>query len=37
MSELIAKKFKPHSNEEFVKECMDAAAELLVPDKVKLL
>lgn len=36
VSELIAKKLKPHAEGEFVKECLVAAAELLMPDKVKL-
>ncbi|XP_016061495.1 PREDICTED: general transcription factor II-I repeat domain-containing protein 2B-like isoform X1 [Miniopterus natalensis] len=36
VSELIAKKLRPHVEGEFVKECMVAAAELLAPDKVKL-
>jgi len=36
VSELIAKKLMPHSEGEFVKECLVAAAELLAPDKVKL-
>ena len=36
VSELIAKKLKPHSDGEFVKECLVATAELLAPDKVKL-
>ncbi len=36
VSELIAKKLRPHSEGEFVKECLVAAAELLAPDKVKL-
>ncbi|XP_073687696.1 general transcription factor II-I repeat domain-containing protein 2A-like [Garra rufa] len=36
VSELIAKKLKPHSDGEFVKECLVAAAELLAPEKVKL-
>lgn len=36
VSELIAKKLKPHSDGEFVKECLVATAELLVPDKVQL-
>lgn len=36
VSELIAKKLKPHAEGEIVKECLVAAAELLMPDKVKL-
>lgn len=36
VSELIAKKLRPHAEGEFVKECIVATAELLVPDKVKL-
>uniref|UniRef100_A0A8C1LT94 Uncharacterized protein n=1 Tax=Cyprinus carpio TaxID=7962 RepID=A0A8C1LT94_CYPCA len=36
VSELIAKKLRPHSEGEFVKECLVAAAELLAPDKLKL-
>jgi hypothetical protein len=36
VSELIAKKLRPHVEGEFVEECMVAAAELLAPDKVKL-
>ncbi|KAM4043803.1 general transcription factor II-I repeat domain-containing protein 2-like [Anomaloglossus baeobatrachus] len=36
VSELIAKKLRPHVEGEFVKECMVAAAELLAPEKVKL-
>lgn len=36
VSELIAKKLRPHSEGEFVKECLVATAELLAPDKVKL-
>lgn len=36
VSELIAKKLRPHVEGEFVKECMVAAAELIAPDKVKL-
>ncbi|TWW71158.1 General transcription factor II-I repeat domain-containing protein 2A [Takifugu flavidus] len=36
VSELIAKKLKPHAEGEFVKECLVAAAEVLAPDKVKL-
>lgn len=36
VSELIAKNLKLHSEGEFVKECLVAAAELLAPDKVKL-
>ena len=36
VSDLIAKKLKPHSDGEFVKECLVATAELLAPDKVKL-
>ncbi len=35
VSELIAKKMKPHAEGELVKECL-VAAELLAPDKVKL-
>jgi hypothetical protein len=34
VSELIAKKLRPHVEGEFVKECMVAAAEMLEPDKV---
>ncbi|XP_069840988.1 general transcription factor II-I repeat domain-containing protein 2B-like [Dendropsophus ebraccatus] len=36
VSELIAKRLRPHIEGEFVKECMVAAAELLAPDKLKL-
>lgn len=36
VSELIAKKLKPHSEGEFVKECLVTAVELLALDKVKL-
>lgn len=36
VSELIAKKLRPHVEGEFVKECLVAAVELLAPDKVKL-
>lgn len=36
VSELIAKKLKPHAEGEFVKECLVNVAEVLVPDKVKL-
>lgn len=36
VTELIAKKLKPHSDGEFVKECLFAEAELLAPDKVQL-
>ena len=36
MSELIAKKLKPHAEGEFM-ECLDAAVELLAPEKIKLL
>ena len=36
VSELIAKRLRPHVEGKFVKECMVAAAELLAPDKVKL-
>jgi hypothetical protein len=36
VSELIAKKLRPHVGGEFVKECMVAAVELLASDKVKL-
>ncbi|KAK0148944.1 General transcription factor II-I repeat domain-containing protein 2 [Merluccius polli] len=35
VSEMIAKKLRPHSEGEFVKECLVATAELLAPDKVK--
>ena len=34
ISELIAKKLKPHIEGEFVKECIVAAAKLIAPDKV---
>ncbi|TWW59917.1 Protein ZBED8 [Takifugu flavidus] len=34
VSELIAKKLKPHAEGEFVKECLVAAAEVLAPDKL---
>ncbi|XP_070409546.1 general transcription factor II-I repeat domain-containing protein 2A-like [Nothobranchius furzeri] len=37
VSALIAKKLKPHAEGEFVKECLVAAAELLVPDKERSL
>ncbi len=37
VSELIAKKLKPHSERQFVKENLVAAAELLKPDTVQLL
>ncbi|XP_074045122.1 LYR motif-containing protein 9 isoform X1 [Macrotis lagotis] len=36
VSELIAKKLRPHVEGEFVKECLVAAAELLAPEKVRL-
>ncbi|KAI4830515.1 hypothetical protein KUCAC02_002143 [Chaenocephalus aceratus] len=36
LSELIAKKMKPHSDGEFVKECLVAAAEVLAPDTLKV-
>ena len=36
VSQLIAQKLRPHVEGEFVKECMVATAELLVPEKVKL-
>uniref|UniRef100_A0A5S6QHL4 Dimer_Tnp_hAT domain-containing protein n=1 Tax=Trichuris muris TaxID=70415 RepID=A0A5S6QHL4_TRIMR len=36
VTELIAKKLRPHVEGEFVKDCMMVAAELLAPDKVKL-
>ncbi len=36
VSELIAKKLRPHSEGQFVKECLFAAVELLASDKVKL-
>lgn len=36
VSELIAKKVKPHAEEDFVKECRVFAAELLPTDKAKL-
>ena len=36
MSDLIAKKLKPHIEGEFVKECIVKAAELLAPDKLQL-
>ncbi|XP_074050066.1 general transcription factor II-I repeat domain-containing protein 2A-like isoform X2 [Macrotis lagotis] len=36
VSELIARKLRPHVEGEFVKDCMVAAAKLLAPDKVKL-
>ena len=35
VSELIAKKLKPHADSEFVKECLVAAVELHVPEKNK--
>lgn len=34
--ELLTKKLKPHSEWEFVKKCLVAAAKLLAPDKVKV-
>ena len=34
ISELIAKKLKPHIEGEFVKECIVAAAKLIAPEKV---
>ena len=34
ISELIAKKLKPHIEGEFVKECIAAAAKLIAPEKV---
>ena len=34
ISELIAKKLKPHMEREFVKECIVAAAKLIAPEKV---
>lgn len=34
--ELIAKELKPHSEVEFVKECLVTSAEVLASDKVKL-
>ncbi|XP_045118463.1 general transcription factor II-I repeat domain-containing protein 2B-like [Portunus trituberculatus] len=36
LSDLIAKKLKPHIEGEFVKECIVKAAELLAPDKLQL-
>jgi hypothetical protein len=36
VSELIAKKLRPHVEGEFVKECVVAAAELLAPDRESL-
>lgn len=36
LSELIARKLKPHVEGEFVKECITAAAGLLAPEKVQL-
>ncbi|XP_062977902.1 uncharacterized protein LOC134395670 [Elgaria multicarinata webbii] len=36
VSELITKKLRPHSEGEFVKECLIATAALLAPEKLKL-
>ncbi|KAL6465184.1 hypothetical protein MHYP_G00253170 [Metynnis hypsauchen] len=36
VSELIAKRLRPYSEGEFVKECMVAAAQVLAPEKLKL-
>lgn len=36
VTELIAKKLKPHSDGEFVKECLIATADLLAPGKAQL-